>query len=103
MTELDLKYMNEAVEMAYKCSPIRDDIPRVAAIIVAENGKVIGRGIRGNGDQDNEHAEHHAIHSVKEEDNGKLVGATLYTALEPCTPEVRSKGEECCLKLRKRK
>lgn len=99
MTEDDLNYMTEAVEMAYKCDPIKEEIPRVAAIIVADDGKVIGRGIRGNGGQDDEHAEHNAIEFAKKENDGKLAGATLYTTLEPCTQEVRRKSEKCCLKL----
>lgn len=96
MTEEE--YMQQAVDLADKCDPIRDDIPRVGAIIVAD-GKVIGHGWRGKGGDDDDHAEHRAIHSVTDEDLGKLSGATLYTTLEPCTPEVRSKGEECCIKL----
>jgi diaminohydroxyphosphoribosylaminopyrimidine deaminase / 5-amino-6-(5-phosphoribosylamino)uracil reductase len=99
MKKLDLEFMKKAVEMAYDCKPIREDIPKVAAIIVSKDGTVIGRGIRGDGGQDDEHAEHHAILFAEKEHRSKLEGATLYTTLEPCTPEVRSKAEKCCLKL----
>lgn len=68
--------------------------------IIVAGGEVIWRGMRGSGNAgDDDHAELLAIRSVKEEDRRKLAGATLYTTLEPCTPEVRSKPEQCCTEL----
>jgi pyrimidine deaminase RibD-like protein len=42
MDKNDLKFMQEAAEWAEGCHPIKEEIPRVEAIIVAE-GRAIGR------------------------------------------------------------
>ena len=95
----DFRFMLQAVEWADACHPVKDTIPKVGAVIVAE-GVVIGGGRRGTGiSGDDHHAERNAIASVEEKDKSKLAGATLYTTLEPCTPEVRSKGEQSCSEL----
>ena len=46
MNEYDDKFMNEAIEWAAGCNPIKDAIPKVGAII-AIGSEVIGRGRRG--------------------------------------------------------
>jgi pyrimidine deaminase RibD-like protein len=97
METLDLKFMKEAIEWAETCSPVKESIPKVGAII-AVGGKVIGRGRRGTGlAGDDEHAELRALKDVKSK--SMLVDATLYTTLEPCTRHVRSKPLECCTEL----
>ena len=97
MIESDILYMNEAIEWAKGCNPTRESIPRVGAVIAVGN-QVLGRGRRGTGTiGDDEHAEFHAFQQVK--DKAQLPAATLYTTLEPCTPEVRSKPLECCTEL----
>jgi pyrimidine deaminase RibD-like protein len=93
-SEIDLDMMRRAVDLAQGCSPAKDSIPKVGAIIAVE-GTVIGRGKRGTGKEgDDEHAEHNAFASVA--DRQELPRATLYTTLEPCTREVRSRPLECC-------
>lgn len=97
MNESDWKFMEEAIEWAKGCQPIKERIPKVGAII-AVNGKAIGYGRRGTGRAgDDQHAELNALEQVK--DKTGLAGATLYTTLEPCTARVRSKPLESCTEL----
>jgi pyrimidine deaminase RibD-like protein len=94
MTSTEYEFMIEAVTIADSCNPKKDSIPKVGAVI-AKNDVKIGSGQRGTGDDnDDEHAEHNAFLSVH--DRKQLPGATVYTTLEPCTREVRSKPLECC-------
>ena len=97
MTKSDIKWMEEAIDWAAGCNPIKESIPKVGAII-AIGDNVIGRGRRGTGREgDDEHAEWHALNQVS--DKAKLPESTLYTTLEPCTKEVRTKALECCTEL----
>ena len=97
MDKHDLQFMQEAIEWASDCHPVKESIPKVGAIF-AVGDKALGRGRRGTGKEgDDEHAEWNAIQQVK--DKSKLAKATLYTTLEPCTREVRSKPLECCTEL----
>ena len=89
--------MNRAIEQAEQCRPIADRIPKVGAVI-AVGGTVIGMGHRGTGQtSDDDHAEMVALRGVA--DRGELAKATVYTTLEPCTPEVRSDPLTCCTEL----
>jgi pyrimidine deaminase RibD-like protein len=97
MTEIDIKWMREAIDWAAGCNPIKESIPKVGAVI-AIGDNVIGRGRRGTGRQgDDRHAEWDALSQVR--DKAKLPEATLYTTLEPCTREVRSEELQCCTEL----
>jgi pyrimidine deaminase RibD-like protein len=88
------KHMASAIAWAETCMPIEPRIPKVGAIIVV-NDVVIGTGFRGSGAQgDDDHAEKRALASVA--DQKELSNATVYTTLEPCTPEVRSDPLDCC-------
>ena len=90
--------MLRAIFLANDCKPIRDGIPKVGAVI-AIDGTPISSGRRGNGGDENDdrHAEHQALEKV--DDKTQLPHATLYTTLEPCTKEVRTKEPECCSEL----
>jgi len=94
----DLKLMSQAIALSERCEPIDPDRhPKVGAVI-AVGSTVIGRGYRGSGSpEDDKHAESVALESVP--DRSHLPKATLYTTLEPCTQEVRSKPPECCTEL----
>jgi pyrimidine deaminase RibD-like protein len=99
MDDQDRKFMQEAIDWANACHPIKGSIPKVGAII-AVNGKAIGRGRRGTGKEgDDNHAEKNAFHDIKDQDRSLLPHATLYTTLEPCTGEVRTIPLECCTHL----
>jgi len=93
----DEQLMNRAIELAEQCRPIADRIPKVGAVI-AVGGTVIGMGYRGTGQPgDDDHAEMVALNGVT--DKTQLAKATVYTTLEPCTPEVRSNPLTCCTEL----
>ncbi len=89
--------MQESIDWADACKPIKESIPKVGAII-AVGDKVLGRGRRGTGREgDDNHAEVEALKEVK--NKSMLTRATLYTTLEPCTKDVRSIPEKCCTEL----
>jgi len=97
MSESDMRFMKEAIDWARDCIPKSGNIPKVGAII-AHGEKAIARGRRGTGkDGDDDHAELNALHQLL--DKSQLPEATLYTTLEPCTREVRTKELECCSEL----
>jgi pyrimidine deaminase RibD-like protein len=90
----DAKFMEEAVALAGRCNPVNDWIPRVGAVI-AVKGTRIAEANRGSGAPgDDDHAELNALKKVQYQD--QLAGATIYTTLEPCTPDVRSDPLHCC-------
>jgi pyrimidine deaminase RibD-like protein len=95
MEDHDQRPMHEAICLARQCSPSKESIPRVGAVF-ASLGKILVRGKRGTGDHnDDQHAEHNAIATAREQLTS-LAGTSLYTTLEPCTKDVRSKPLECC-------
>jgi pyrimidine deaminase RibD-like protein len=99
MANTDLDLMNKAIELAERCTPISDHVPRVGAVI-AVNGVIIGSGHRDPGTPEHDdHAEKKALAGVSE--RGQLPDATVYTTLEPCTPGVRSDPLNCCTNLLK--
>ena len=57
--------------------------PMVGAVIVAEDGRIIGEGYHVRCGQG--HAEVNAFASVKPEDERLLPSATMYVSLEPCS------------------
>lgn len=97
MAAFDQKHMEEAITLAQQCQPIANRIPQVGAVIAIQE-TVIGKGYRGSGGpNDDDHAEKTALKGVVEKK--QLPDATLYTTLEPCTPEVRSDPLNCCTEL----
>jgi len=93
----DEELMKEAISLAEHCKPIADRIPKVGAVI-AVDGIIVGKGQRGTGEsRDDDHAEKVALKGVV--DRKQLPRATVYTTLEPCTPEVRSEPLDCCTEL----
>lgn len=96
---IETQFMEEAIRLAEGCNPCKPSIPKVGAIIVSAKGKTIGSGSRDSGrnKNDDHHAEQNAI--VQVSDKSLLPRATIYTTLEPCTPEVRSEPLKCCTDL----
>ena len=85
--------MEMAIRMARLCEPKDPErIPLVGAVI-EHDGDILGTRCRG----EDIHAEMDALSKVQ--DRTRLQDATIYTALEPCTPTVRSKPEESCTSL----
>ncbi len=56
--------------------------PMVGAVLVSENGKIIGEGWHKKYGE--AHAEVNAVKSVKPENQRLIAGSTLYCSLEPC-------------------
>lgn len=83
MNDTDLKYIRQALGEAAKCQGEDDDRshPKVGAVAVRD-GNVLASAYRGEL-QPGEHAEYTALERKLSSDS--LVGATIYTTLEPCT------------------
>ena len=85
MTQLEEKYMREALALAASAATNHDEVP-VGAVIVL-NDEIIGTGynaMRSSADP-TAHAEVMAIRAACSDKNEyRLPGSTLYTTLEPC-------------------
>lgn len=80
--EKDNIYMRRCLQLARNGMQNARPNPMVGAVIVAEDGRIIGEGYHqrcGEG-----HAEVNAFASVRQEDEHLLNGATIYVSLEPC-------------------
>jgi diaminohydroxyphosphoribosylaminopyrimidine deaminase/5-amino-6-(5-phosphoribosylamino)uracil reductase len=85
---VDEKYMRRAIELARHGEPNTSPNPMVGAVIVADDGRIIGEGYHrrvGEG-----HAEVNAMNSVKDRDRHLLSDATVYVTLEPCSHQGRT-------------
>jgi diaminohydroxyphosphoribosylaminopyrimidine deaminase/5-amino-6-(5-phosphoribosylamino)uracil reductase len=98
MNDTDRQNMVKAIAEAEQCRPAMARYPKVGAVIAIDD-VVLGSGHRDTGadPKNDDHAEKHALSKVAEPK--QLPRATLYTTLEPCTPEVRRVGSECCTEL----
>ena len=79
----DEEYMRRCLQLARNGMQNAKPNPMVGAVIVAEDGRIIGEGYHvrcGEG-----HAEVNAFASVKPEDEHLLHSATIYVSLEPCS------------------
>ena len=83
--EADVKYMREAMDCA-RAAQESGEVP-VGAVVVDENGEIIGRGFNKviSDDDPTAHAEIMAIRqAAKVRKNYRLENCTLYVTLEPC-------------------
>jgi pyrimidine deaminase RibD-like protein len=79
----DRGLLERAIALAWRCPP-SDTAFSVGAMIVADDGTVLGEGWSRRGDA-HEHAEEAALADVAEADRERLATATIYTSLEPCS------------------
>ena len=81
--EKDEHFMRRCLQLAKNGRQNAKPNPMVGAVIVSEDGRILGEGYHvrcGEG-----HAEVNAFASVKPEDEHLLAGATIYVSLEPCS------------------
>ncbi|GAA1868208.1 hypothetical protein GCM10009751_28440 [Myceligenerans crystallogenes] len=81
-TRADREFLAEAIALAHRCPPSRTAFS-VGALIVADDGVVLGRGWSRRHDL-TEHAEEAALADVAAADRRRLRAATIYSSLEPC-------------------
>jgi len=75
----DARYMQQSLELARSGIALASPNPRVGAVLVSPEGKIIGRGTHTY--DGIKHAEVLAIEAA----GGRTAGATLYVNLEPCS------------------
>ena len=81
--EMDEHFMRRCLQLAKNGRQNAKPNPMVGAVIVSEDGRILGEGYHvrcGEG-----HAEVNAFASVRPEDEHLLAGATIYVSLEPCS------------------
>ena len=81
--EIDERFMRRCLQLAKNGRQNAKPNPMVGAVIVSEDGRILGEGYHvrcGEG-----HAEVNAFASVRHEDEHLLAGATIYVSLEPCS------------------
>jgi len=84
-TDIDFKWIERALELAERAADV-GEVP-VGAIVVS-NGEVIGEGWNQpiSGHDPTAHAEIVALRDAAARvENYRLIGATLYVTIEPCT------------------
>lgn len=81
--EKDIFYMRRCLQLAANGLLLARPNPIVGAVIVAEDGRIIGEGYHVRCGQG--HAEVNAFASVKPGDERLLPQATVYVSLEPCS------------------
>jgi diaminohydroxyphosphoribosylaminopyrimidine deaminase/5-amino-6-(5-phosphoribosylamino)uracil reductase len=75
----DARHMQQALELAHRGISLASPNPRVGAVLVSQEGKIVGRGTHTY--DGIKHAEILAIEAAGE----RTPGATLYVNLEPCS------------------
>jgi diaminohydroxyphosphoribosylaminopyrimidine deaminase/5-amino-6-(5-phosphoribosylamino)uracil reductase len=80
----DELFMRQAIELAHSAAGLASPNPYVGAVIVDDNGSVVGTGFHTYDGL--KHAEVLAI----EQAGDKARGATLYVTLEPCSHQGRT-------------
>lgn len=94
--EKDERYMRRAIGLATRGAGHVSPNPMVGAVIVSEDGSIIGEGWHRM--YGGPHAEVNAVRSVRETDRQLLRRSTIYVTLEPCSHY--GKTPPCALLLR---
>ena len=81
--ETDEKFMRRCLQLAANGLLTTKPNPMVGAVIVSEDGKIIGEGFTSP--VGGPHAEVNAFASVRKDNERLLPGATIYVSLEPCS------------------
>lgn len=87
----DIRWMRYAIELAHRC-PAASGAYSVGAILVDEHGNEISSGFSRDVDS-HVHAEESALARIPAEDS-RLLTATLYSTLEPCSQR-KSRPRTC--------
>lgn len=87
----DRRWMELAIKLAHQCPP-KESAYSVGAIIVDDQGNEISRGYSRELDE-SVHAEEAALSKLPENDP-RLINATIYSTLEPCS-ERKSRPLSC--------
>jgi diaminohydroxyphosphoribosylaminopyrimidine deaminase/5-amino-6-(5-phosphoribosylamino)uracil reductase len=90
----DDRWMNTAVELAWRCPP-SENAYSVGAVIVTVDGTLLSEGYSRESDPF-VHAEESALAKLPANDP-RLTGATIYSTLEPCS--VRKSRPHTCTQL----
>ncbi|MFM2056328.1 MAG: hypothetical protein RLY71_713 [Pseudomonadota bacterium] len=90
----DLRHMHAALALAEQAIGLTEPNPRVGCVLVAQDGRVIGRGHTQQAG--GPHAEVMALREARSQPDGgaALRGATAYVTLEPCAHHGRT--PPCC-------
>ncbi|MEY8878532.1 MAG: bifunctional diaminohydroxyphosphoribosylaminopyrimidine deaminase/5-amino-6-(5-phosphoribosylamino)uracil reductase RibD [Leptothrix sp. (in: b-proteobacteria)] len=90
----DLRHMQAALALAEQAIGLTEPNPRVGCVLVAQDGRVIGRGHTQQAG--GPHAEVMALREARAQPDGgaALRGATAYVTLEPCAHHGRT--PPCC-------
>lgn len=81
--EIDILYMRRCLQLASNGLLTTKPNPMVGAVIVSDDGRIIGEGFTSP--VGGPHAEVNAFASVRKEDESLLKEATIYVSLEPCS------------------
>ena len=81
--ELDILYMQRCILLARNGRLTAPPNPMVGAVIVSDDGRIIGEGYHVRAGEG--HAEVNAFASVRPEDEPLLPTSTMYVSLEPCS------------------
>ncbi len=81
--KIDERFMRRCLQLAKNGRQNAKPNPMVGAVIVSEDGRILGEGYHVRCGE--AHAEVNAFASVRHEDEHLLAGATIYVSLEPCS------------------
>lgn len=81
--DIDEMYMRRCLQLATNGKLLAKPNPMVGAVIVSNEGRIIGEGYHVRCGE--EHAEVNAFASVRKEDESLLSDSTIYVSLEPCS------------------
>src|SRR5262245_51426256 len=83
-SKAEVTFMERAIEIA-RNSPVESNRdPYVGAVVVSKDGELLGGACRGQF-KSGDHAEYSVLETLLGKEVKEVIGATVYTTLEPCT------------------